>query len=138
VGYNSTQRLLKSRLPIIIESEPHIFGKKLSSHYAIVACTEWLLEGTTESHHVIADSAFAASRSIEQFAGINNSVVTMSINNSTTSGFGSVYQFIQQKLPKGRSCLYAAGNSIIQIRKSGKYVSVITSTGFKLVGEVAE
>jgi hypothetical protein len=97
-----TQRLLFSRISIILRMEPCWPGRKLSPMAAMIACVEQLVRESKEPHHVIADSAFAASQAIEDLSVLKNSVASISINNSATSGMSKLYQVISQELPAGK------------------------------------
>ena len=68
---------------------------------AMISCVERMVGQSREPHHVIADSAFAASQSIEEFKVLNNTVATISINNSTTSGFAQFNTFMSKNLAEG-------------------------------------
>ncbi len=65
---------------------------------SMFTCIQQLRGGSTKLHHIIANFAFAAYKSITK-PKLYNTYATISVNNSTTSNLGSVYQFIAQNLP---------------------------------------
>jgi hypothetical protein len=131
--YNLTQRLLKSRLPIIIESQPRLPGNKLSPVMSMFACVKRLKGGSTRLHHIIADSAFAAAKSIKELTVLYNTYVTISINNSPTSGLAAVHNFINQDLPHGHARLYQSSSALIEVVQRGDYTSAIATNAFKVL-----
>ena len=94
-----SQRLMKSRIPIVLCMEPRWPGRKLKPQSAMMRCCENMVAVTGEPHHIYADSAFNASQSIIDLHGLNNSVATISINRSTNSGMAKLYSVISQELP---------------------------------------
>lgn len=130
--YNLTQRLLKSRLPIIIESQPRLPKEKLTPAMSMFACVKRLKGGSSRLHHITADSAFAAAKSIRELSELYNTLVTISINNSTTSGFASVHHFITQDLPRGHARLYRAGKVLVEVAQRGDYTTAITTNAFRV------
>lgn len=97
----------------------------------MLACVQRARGGSTEPYHIIADSAFAAKRSMEEFGSLGNSVVSISINNTPTSGFSSLYSFISQDLPANQSRTYTSNSTILQIVGRGPRSSAIANA-FKL------
>lgn len=94
-----SQRLVESRIPIVLDMEPRWPGRKLKPQSAMIKCCENMIAITGEPHHVYADSAFNASQSILNLQGLHNSVATISINRSTNSGMAKLYSVISQELP---------------------------------------
>ena len=89
-----SQRLVKSRILIILDMEPHWPGWKLKPQSVMIKCCENMIAIIGEPHHVYADSAFNASQSILNLQGLHNSIATISINRSTNSGMAKLYSVI--------------------------------------------
>lgn len=132
ISYNLTQRLLRSRLVIVIESEPRLPGHKSSPVMAFFSlCKKWK-GGSSRWLHAIADSAFAASKSMSELSQVYNIYVTISINNSTTSGFSNIFQFIGQNLQIGQARLYQSKLGLIETVQRQSHVDAIATNAFKL------
>jgi len=126
-----SQCLCYTRIPIILEMQPHWPGLKKTPAGAMISCVQRLVTESGEQHHVIADSAFAASNSIDNLTALN-SFATISINNSTTSGLAPFYQFISQDLPVGQTRTYASDSTLVQVVQRGPHTSAIATSAFKL------
>lgn len=94
-----TQRLPLSRLPIVLLWRPRLPGEKLKPTSAIVSCAQELVSIAKESHHIYADSAFAADTTIRALRSLHNSTGTISFNHSFAFGMTKLYDIVAQDLP---------------------------------------
>lgn len=129
--YSLSQRLLKSRLPIVLESQPRLPGYKLTPAQSMYNCIQRLRSGSTDLHHIIADSAFAATKSIEELPTLYNTVATISVNGSPQSGLASVYSFMGQDLRQGHARLFQSETMLIEIVQRGSYTNAIATNAFR-------
>jgi hypothetical protein len=106
-NHGLAQRLALSRIAILVSMQPCWPGRKLKPFCALVALVEKMVTLTQLPHHVIADSAFCASKALKDIAALRNSVATISINRATNSGMADLYSVISQDLPYNKVIFFS-------------------------------
>ncbi len=99
---------------------------------SMFACIQQLNSGSSRTHHIIANSTFAATKSFKELLKLYNTYVTISINNSLTSDMSSLYTFISQDLLRGQARLYHSPSCLVKVVQHGEYTSTIAINAFKV------
>jgi hypothetical protein len=101
---------------------------------SMFTCIKQLRDGSTTLHHISADSVFAAAKSFKKLIKLYNTHVTISINNSPTSGLAFVYNFISQDLSREHARLYQSESILIEVVQCGDYTNTIATNAFRIKG----
>lgn len=130
MNYVLAQRLLWTKLPIAIDFEPRFPHNKPSARIALLRLVERVTALVPYVCHTLADSAFIAANSIEEFKGLS-SELTVAISSSSACGYQTLYEIAKADLKEGQSRIYQSHNKIAQIAFKEDHITGLVSTAWR-------
>jgi hypothetical protein len=133
LNYYGTGKLCLSKLPVVLCFEARTRDNKLAPDVALVRIVDRVLGHTGGTIHVVADSGFYASKTIEHFRNTRarDVRVSVAVSNNTNSGYKAMYDVGCMDLAGGQSRTYWDGNVVLQLVARDDHVTAVATTNWR-------
>lgn len=133
MAYVLAQKLLWSQLPIAVAFELRTPWNKPSAQKAAMRLIEYAQFVSKIPAHTIADSAFIASKSLQEIKGLDKAMISVAISASSSCGMSDLYNLISQSLHQGNTRTLSSPIALIQAKWNEDHITAVATNAWKVM-----